>query len=89
VTVDCLEEALRLYDAGKLPPWEPGEGRRTAVYQDFGDQVSGAELASMMRSNKTASRFNSTHALLDDPNAGVKGRIKDPALPHELVKEKK
>lgn len=85
VTIDCLEEALRRWDAGQIPPWEPGAGRKTGVYQDYGDQVSGVELASMVRQNKTASRFNSTHALLDDPNAGVKGRIKDPALPHETV----
>lgn len=88
VTVDCLEEALRLYDEGKLPPWEPGEGHRTAVYQDYGDQMSGAEVAKvasqMVRPNTTGSRFNSTHSLLDDTNAGVKGRIKDPALPHEF-----
>ena len=90
VTVDCLEEALRRYALGEIPPWEPGEGRKSAVYQDYGDQVSGTELASMVRNNKTASRFNSTHSLLDDSaNAGVKGRIKDPALPHEMVVEKK
>ena len=89
VTVDCLEAALRLYEQGKIPAWEPGEGHKTAVYQDYGDQMSGAEIAKvasqMVRPNTTASRFNSTHALLDDTNAGVKGRIKDPALPHEML----
>ena len=85
VTVECLAEALKLYDAGKIRPWEPGEGRRSAVYQDYGDQMSGAEIASVMQ-NKTATRFNSTHATLDDStNNGVRGRIKDPALPHELL----
>lgn len=88
-TVDCLEEALRLWDLGQIPPWEPGVGRRSAVYQDYGDQMSGSEIAAaasqMLRPNKTASRFNSTHSLLDDVNAGVRGRIKDPALPHEML----
>lgn len=88
ITVDCLEDTLQLYDEGKIPLWEPGVGRRSTVYQDFGDQMSGSEIAavasSMVRANKTATRFNSTHALLDDPNAGVKGRIKDPAYPHEM-----
>ena len=90
ITVDCLADALQLYDRGEIAPWEPGEGRRSMVYQDYGDQMSGSEIAaaSMARRNKTASRFNSTHALLDDTNAGVKGRIKDPALPHEMTEKK-
>jgi len=90
ITVDCLEAALQAYDRGEIAPWEPGEGRRSMVYQDYGDQMSGSEIAaaSMARRNKTASRFNSTHALLDDTNAGVRGRIKDPALPHEMVEKK-
>lgn len=88
ITVDCLEAALALYAAGKIAPWEPGsEGRRSMVYQDYGDQMSGSEIAAaaMDRKNTTATRFNSTHSLLDDTNAGVKTRIKDPALPHEFV----
>ncbi len=88
ITVDCLENALQFYDQGKIAPWEPGEGRRSMVYQDYGDQMSGSEIAaaSMERRNTTASRFNSTHSLLDSsPNSGVAGRIKDPALPHEFV----
>ena len=87
--VDCIEHGLDLYDKGEIPPWElTGSGQRSAVYQDFGDQMSGSEIAAaastMMRPNKTASRYNSTHSLLDDTNAGVKGRIKDPAFPHEM-----
>lgn len=90
ITVDCLETALNLYNAGKISPWEPGnEGKRSMVYQDYGDQMSGSEIAAaaanMDRKNTTATRFNSTHSLLDDTNAGVKGRIKDPALPHEML----
>lgn len=89
LTIDCLEEGIRLYEQGKIPPWEPGEGQRSAVFQDYGDQMSGIEIAAkaneMARHNKTTTRFNSTHSLLDDPNAGVKGRIKDPALPHEML----
>lgn len=86
VTVDCLEAALKLYDEGKIPAWEPGEGRRSMVYQDYGDQMSGSEIAaaSMERRNTTGTRFNSTHSLLDH-NSGVAGRIKDPALPHEMT----
>jgi hypothetical protein len=90
ITVDCLEAALALYAAGKLPPWEPGEGKRSMVYQDYGDQMSGSEIAAaaMDRRNTTASRFNSTHSLLDSsPNSGIAGRIKDPALPHEMEKK--
>ncbi len=85
ITVDCLEAALAMYDAGKLPPWEPGEGKRSMVYQDYGDQMSGSEIAAaaMDRKNTTATRFNSTHSLLDS-NSGIAGRIKDPALPHEM-----
>lgn len=85
ITVDCLEAALDAYERGEVEPWEPGEGKRSMVYQDYGDQMSGSEIASaaMDRRNKTASRFNSTHSLLDH-NAGVAGRIKDPALPHEF-----
>lgn len=93
VIVDVLEEALRLWDAGKIPPWRPiGAGKRSKVYQDYGDQMSGAEIAEaaksgMIRANKTATRFNSTHALLDDSaNAGIKSRIKDPAYPAEMVR---
>lgn len=86
VTVDCLEAALCAYDAGSVEPWEPGEGQRSMVYQDYGDQVSGSEIAAMARKNTTASRFNSTHSLLDSsPNSGISGRIKDPALPHEML----
>lgn len=87
IIVDCLEDALKLWEQGKVPPWAPvGEGRRSAVYQDYGDQMSGAELASTVRRNVTATRFNSTHATLDaGPAQGaVSGRIKDPALPHEM-----
>ena len=90
ITVDCLEAALDAYDRGEVPPWDPGQvGQRSAVYQDYGDQMSGSEIAAaasdMNRRNVTATRFNSTHALLDgSPNSGVKGRIKDPALPHEM-----
>ncbi len=62
------------------------------VYQDYGDQMSGSEIAAaanMDRQNKTASRFNSTHSLLDDSaNNGLSGRIKDPALPHEMLPTK-
>ena len=86
ITVDCLADALDLYAAGKISPWEPGEGQRSMVYQDYGDQVSGSEIAAMARKNTTASRFNSTHSLLD--TQGITGRIKDPALPHELVPKK-
>ena len=88
ITVDCLEVALQAYEQGKIPPWEPGEGRRSMVYQDYGDQMSGSEIAaaSMARRNTTGTRFNSTHSLLDSsPNSGIAGRIKDPALPHEMV----
>lgn len=88
LTVDCLEEALKLYAAGKIEPWEPGEGKRSMVYQDYGDQMSGSEIAAaaMDRQNVTGTRFNSTHSLLDSsPNSGVVGRIKDPALPHEMT----
>jgi hypothetical protein len=91
IIVDCLADALKLWEQGKIRPWEPiGVGRRSKVYQDYGDQMSGAEIAaaatSMQRQNITATRFNSTHSLLDDSaNAGIKGRIKDPALPHERL----
>ena len=95
--IDCLEETLKLYDQGKIPPWELGSQKdvhRSAVYQDYGDQLSGVEVQQaaneMSRHNKTTTRFNSTHSLLDDPNAGVKGRIKDPAFPLEMMtKEEK
>jgi radical SAM superfamily enzyme YgiQ (UPF0313 family) len=91
VTVDCLEAALKLYEQNKIPPWEPGEGYRTGVYQDYGDQMSGSEIAEaavkMDRKNTTGSRFNSTHSLLDtlDSTGAIQGRIKDPALPHETL----
>jgi hypothetical protein len=40
----------------------------------------------MERRNTTGTRFNSTHSLLDSsPNSGIAGRIKDPALPHEML----
>lgn len=89
VLVDCLEYGLKLYEQGKIPPWEPGgEGRKSMVMQDYGDQMSGSEIAAaantMLRANKTATRFNSTHSLLD-ASGGVNGRIKDPALPHEMI----
>lgn len=85
ITVDCLADALQLYEQGKIPPWDPSlEGKRSAVYQDYGDQMSGSEIASAVRRNTTGTRFNSTHGLLDT-NAGIPGRIKDPALPHEMV----
>lgn len=90
ITVDCLEAALRLYSNGELPPWEPGgEGQRSMVYQDYGDQMSGSEIAAMARKNTTGTRFNSTHSLLDSGQGGVPGRIKDPALPHELTPKEK
>lgn len=87
VIVDVIERALNLWEQGKIPPWEPGVGQKSMVYQDFGDQMSGAEIAAVARSldRRTTTRFNSTHSLLDDVNAGVKGRIKDPALPHEMM----
>lgn len=90
VVVDCIEQALNLHNAGELPPWEPGEGRQSMVYQDYGDQMSGSEIATAARMIRrtTTTRFNSTHSLLDDTNAGVKGRIKDPALPHEFSPKK-
>jgi radical SAM superfamily enzyme YgiQ (UPF0313 family) len=88
VIVDCIEAGLNLYDEGKIPAWEPGEGQRSTVYQDFGDQLSGSEIAAAAR-NRTTTRYNSTHAMLDDTNAGVKGRIKDPALPFESSPPKK
>lgn len=89
ITVDCLAAALEAYDRGEIPPWEPGEGQRSMVYQDYGDQMSGSEIAAaaMQRRNATTTRFNSTHSLLDS-NAGIPGRIKDPALPHEMVEKK-
>ena len=91
ITVDCLEAALSLYDEGGIAPWEPGAGRRSAVYQDYGDQLSGSEIAAAAsgtnRRNVTSSRFNSSHSLLD-PNSGVAGRVKDPALPHEMTPKK-
>jgi radical SAM superfamily enzyme YgiQ (UPF0313 family) len=91
ITVDCLEAALQAYGRGEVAPWEPGaDAKRSLVYQDYGDQMSGSEIAaaSMQRRNTTASRFNSTHSLLDDSNTGVRGRIKDPALPHEMMEKK-
>lgn len=88
ITVDCLEAALQAYDRGEVPPWEPGEGQRSAVYQDYGDQMSGSEIAAAVRQNKTTTRFNSTHSLLDSSHGGVPGRIKDPALPHEIAEKK-
>lgn len=81
VTVDTLDEALQAWDRGEIPPWVPGRaGARSMVYQDYGDQMSGSELAAitMDRRNSTASRFNSTHALLDK-------FIKDPAFPKESL----
>ncbi len=84
ITVDCLEAALNAYAAGQIPAWEPGEGKRSMVYQDYGDQMSGSEIAAMARKNTTGTRFNSTHSLLDH-NSGIPGRIKDPALPHEMT----
>lgn len=91
VIVDCIEDALDLYERGGIPPWEPGVGERSTVYQDFGDQASGSEVAAnaetMLRRNVTASRFNSTHSTIDAGAAqgAVAGRIKDPALPHETL----
>jgi hypothetical protein len=59
------------------------------VYQDYGDQASGSEVAAAAR-NRTTTRYNSTHSRLDDSaNNGLSGRIKDPALPHEMSLEKK
>jgi hypothetical protein len=89
ITVDCLEAALQAYARGEVAPWEPSaDGRRSMVYQDYGDQMSGSEIATAVRQNKTTTRFNSTHSLLDSTHGGVPGRIKDPALPHEIEGKK-
>jgi hypothetical protein len=71
ITVGCLEKALEFYDQGRIPPWEPGAvGRRSAVYQSYGDQEAGVVVASkaaemLQHKNVTATRFNSTHATID------------------------
>ena len=85
VIVDCIEQALKLWEQGRLPPWDMVGGHRSMVYQDYGDQLSGAEVAAaaLESDKRTTTRFNSTHASLDSVGA-VKGRIKDPALPHEM-----
>lgn len=89
VIIDAIEQAMDLYERGELPPWDlSGEGQRSLVYQDYGDQLSGAEIAAAAKNGKhrTTTRFNSTHSLLDASASGaVAGRIKDPALPHEMM----
>lgn len=99
IAIQHLARVLQAYMDGVVKPWtgeDAGEGKLSAVYQEYFGQESGAELRDMTRAEINVSmqsptgRFNPSHATIDavaDLKQGAaKSRAqKDPAAPGEPI----